>query len=113
MCAYAFKFKVHCRSVFEPGASRLPYYCTPLVCVSAVRGTLAVWRLNQKKGKKSAATTNDNDDNAINDDFNGNLGEIFGASSMVTPSLDLDLAFGVVDSNVDHAHTQLIMKLHV
>jgi len=58
-------------------------------------------------------TTNDNDDNAINDDFIGNLGEILGASSMVTPSLDLDLAFGVINSNVDHAHTQLIRKLHV
>jgi len=28
VCAYALKFKVHCGSAFEPGASGLPYYCT-------------------------------------------------------------------------------------
>jgi len=33
VCANAFKFKVYCGSAFEPGASRLPYYCTPPVCV--------------------------------------------------------------------------------
>jgi len=38
VCAYAFKFKVHCGSSFEPGASRLPYYFTPPVCVPAVIG---------------------------------------------------------------------------
>jgi len=44
---YAFKSKVRCRggSVFEPGASGLPYYCTS-TCV-AVIGTLAVWRQNK------------------------------------------------------------------
>ena len=46
MCAYAFKFKVHCWSAFEPGASGLPYYCTPPVCISDVIGALAVWRQN-------------------------------------------------------------------
>jgi len=33
------------------GASRLPYYCTPLVCVLTAIGLLAVWRnnINQKQ----------------------------------------------------------------
>jgi len=44
VCAYAFKFKVHCGSAFEPGASGLPHYCTPHVCVPDVIGALAVWR---------------------------------------------------------------------
>jgi len=35
---YDFKSKVHCGSALGPGASRLPYYCTPLVCVPAVLG---------------------------------------------------------------------------
>ena len=50
---YAFKFKVHCGSAFEPGASGLPYHCTPPVCVPALLGALAVWRHNKKKQKKS------------------------------------------------------------
>jgi len=41
--------KVHCGSVFEPGASWLPYYCTPPVCVPDLIGALAVWRQNIKK----------------------------------------------------------------
>jgi len=41
---FAIKYMVHCRSAFEPGASSLPYYCTPPVCVPAVIGALAVWR---------------------------------------------------------------------
>ena len=40
---------VHCGSVFEPGGSGLPYYCTPPVCVPAVLGALGVWRLLNKK----------------------------------------------------------------
>ena len=43
------KSEVHCRSVFEPGGSGLPYYCTPPVCVPAVLGALAVWRFSKKK----------------------------------------------------------------
>ena len=43
------KSEVHCRSVFEPGCSGLPYYCTPPVCVPAVLGALAVWRFSKKK----------------------------------------------------------------
>jgi len=31
-----------CHSI-RSGASGLPYYCTPLVCISAVIGLLAVW----------------------------------------------------------------------
>jgi len=33
------------------GASRLPYYCAPLVCVSEVIESLAVWRYNKPKTK--------------------------------------------------------------
>jgi len=40
-----------CRSI-RPGASRLPYYCTPLVCVPEVIGLLAVWRHNKPRTKK-------------------------------------------------------------
>jgi len=47
VCAYAFKSKVHCESALGPSASRLPYYCTPLVCIPAVIGGLAVWRHNE------------------------------------------------------------------
>jgi len=41
--------KVHCGSAFEPGASGLPYYCTPPVCVPDVIGALAVWWQNNQK----------------------------------------------------------------
>jgi len=51
VCAYAFKIKVHCWSAFEPGASVLPCYCTPPVCVPDVIGALAVWRQNNQKNK--------------------------------------------------------------
>jgi len=37
--AFAFKSMVYCGSAFEPGASGLPYYCTPPVCVPAVIAT--------------------------------------------------------------------------
>jgi len=43
---------VDCGSAFEPGASGLPYYCTPPVCVPAVIGALAVWRPNKNITKK-------------------------------------------------------------
>jgi len=33
------------------GASGLPYYCAPLLCISAVIGLLAVWRHNKPKSK--------------------------------------------------------------
>ena len=51
VCANAFKSKVHCGSAFdsEPGASGLPYSCTPPVCVPAVIGGLTVWRHNNNK----------------------------------------------------------------
>jgi len=54
VCANTFKFKVHCGSAFEPGASGLPHYCTPPVCVPAVIGALAVWRQNKKQKFLSA-----------------------------------------------------------
>jgi len=40
-----------CRSI-RSGSSGLPYYCTPLVCVSAVIDSLAVWRHNKPKTQK-------------------------------------------------------------
>ena len=52
---YAFPIHsmVHDWNAFEPGASELPYYCTPPVCVPAVLGALAVWRQNTQKNKRS------------------------------------------------------------
>ena len=44
-CLCVCNSKVHCGSALGPGASGL-YYCTPLVCVPAVSGALAVWRQN-------------------------------------------------------------------
>ena len=40
---------MNCGSAFEPGASRLPYYCTSSVCVPDVLGVLGVWRQSNKK----------------------------------------------------------------
>jgi len=42
---------LECRSI-RSGASGLPYYCTQLVCVSAVMELLAVWRHNKPTTKK-------------------------------------------------------------
>jgi len=39
-----------CRSI-QSGASGLPYYCTPLVCISVVIGSLTVWQHNKPKPK--------------------------------------------------------------
>ena len=50
----------------------------------------------------------DNDDDANDGNFDDTLGEILGTSFRVTPSLDLDLAFGAVDSNVDLACTHIL-----
>jgi len=55
--------------------------------------------------RASAAMTDNNDNDADDGDFDGNLG----ASSMATPSLDLDLARGAVNSNVDLARTHLLV----
>jgi len=49
VCAYAIHSMIHCGSAFEPGASGLPHYCTPPVCVPAVLGAPAVWRQNNQK----------------------------------------------------------------
>ena len=43
------KKEVHCRSAFEPGASGLPYYCTPPVCIPDVLGALIVWQHTKTK----------------------------------------------------------------
>ena len=40
------QMQVQCGSAFEPGASGLPYSCTPPVCVSDLIGALTVWRQN-------------------------------------------------------------------
>ena len=55
MCAYASKFKVHCGSAFEPGASGLPHYCTPSVCFPDVIGALAVWQHKNNKNNDAYA----------------------------------------------------------
>jgi len=52
----------------------------------------------------------DNDDDADDGNFDDTLGEILGASFRDTPSLDLDLAFGAVDSNVDIACIRLLFS---
>ena len=44
--------KVHCGSALGPGASVLPYYCAPFVCVLNGLGELAVWRLTHKQTNK-------------------------------------------------------------
>ena len=46
---FAVKSMVHCGSAFEPGASGLPYYCTPPLTVADVIGARAVWRQNNQK----------------------------------------------------------------
>jgi len=56
----------------------------------------------------SAVMTDDEfDDDADEDDFDDTHGEAVGASFRATPSLDLDLLFGAVDSNVDLHRTPL------
>jgi len=49
---------VHCGSAFEPGGFGLHYYCTPPVCVPAVLGVLAVWRLSKKTKTKLSIANN-------------------------------------------------------
>jgi len=56
----------------------------------------------------SAVMTVDNHDDADNGIHDDTLSEILGASSRVASSLDLDLAFGTVGSNVDPACTPLL-----
>jgi len=52
-----------------------------------------------------------NDDDADDGIVDDALCEILGASSRVATSLDLDLAFGAVDVNVDLACTSLLSPL--
>jgi len=52
--------------------------------------------------------TDDNDDDPDNGDFDGNLREILGESSMGTSFLDLDLTFGAIDSNINLVCTHLL-----
>jgi len=61
--------------------------------------------------RASAVMTNDNNDDADDGIFEDRLCEILGASSRVATSLDLDLAFGAVDVNVDLACTSLLSPL--
>jgi len=49
----------------------------------------------------------DNNDDVDDGNFDDTLSKILGTSSRVTTSLDLDLAFGAVDVNVDLACTSL------
>jgi len=55
-------------------------------------------------------TDDEIDDNADEDDFDDTHGEALGALFRATPSLDLDLLFGAVDSNVDRP--TLLFSLH-
>ena len=48
---------VHCGSALKPGASRLPCYCTPPMCVPDVIGALA-WQHNNQKKIANIATAN-------------------------------------------------------
>ena len=63
--------------------------------------------------RASAVMTHDNDsdDDADDCNFDDALSKILGASSRVSTSLDLDLAFGTVDSNVEPACTPLLSPL--
>ena len=56
-------------------------------------------------------TNDDHDDGVDVGDFDDTLGEIPSASFMATPSFDLDLAFGAVDTIVDFNHTHLLSSL--
>jgi len=58
--------------------------------------------------RASAVMTHVNDDDADDGIFDDALCEIPGASSRVATSLDLDLAFGAVDVNVELACTSLL-----
>jgi len=51
-----------CRSI-RSGASRLPYYCAPLVCVSIVIHLLAVWQHDKPKTKNQNETVRKIKDN--------------------------------------------------
>jgi len=61
--------------------------------------------------RASAVMTNDNYDDADDGKFDDTLSEILSASSRVSTSLDLDLAFGTVDSNLDPACIPLLSPL--
>jgi len=61
--------------------------------------------------RASAVITHVNDDNANDGFFNDTLSKILGASSRVAISVDLDLACGAVDVNVDLACTSLLSPL--
>jgi len=62
--------------------------------------------------RASAVMTDDEiDDDADEDDFDDTHGEALGASFRATPSLDLDLLFGAVNSNVDLHRTPLLSSL--
>ena len=61
--------------------------------------------------RASAVMTDDNDDDADVGNLDDTLSNIFGASSSVATSLDLDLAVGAVDVNDDLACTSLLSPL--
>ena len=55
--------------------------------------------------------TDDNNNDADVGNLDDTLSEILGASSRVATSLDLDLAFGAIDVNVDLACTSILSPL--
>ena len=72
--------------------------------VADVRANVAV---TDADIRTSAVMTVDYDDNAHDGIYDNTLSEILGASSRVAPSLDIDLTFGTVNSNVEPACTPL------
>jgi len=98
------------------GASSSPSACRPSSGFDVdneeadVRANVAVAEVHANV-RASAVMTDDNDNDADDGNFDDTLCEILGASSRVTTSLDLDLAFGAVDSNVNLACTPLLSPL--
>jgi len=62
--------------------------------------------------KLFSLTDDEVDNDAVADDFDDTHGEALGASFRATPSLDFELRFGAVDSNVDLHHTPLLSPLY-
>ena len=97
-----------CRSASSSLSARRPSSCFDVDNEEADARENVVAADGHADVRASAEMTGDNDDDADDSDFDGNLGEILGTSSMATPSVDLDLAFGAIDSNVDLARTHLL-----
>jgi len=67
-----------------------------------VRANVAVADGHADIRARAVRTDNEIDDDTDEDDSDDTHGEALGASLRATPSLDLELLFGAIDSNVDH-----------